>query len=328
MNSYYDRRMERVPTLKEELAQVMTKYKGHVIGTTACIGGELGTAILNLTACEDIEDDINAQRYHNQIVDFMEFCISVFGKDDFYIEVAPAASPEQIIVNKRLYSIAQAFGVQMSVGNDAHYLRKEDRYIHKAYLNSKGGEREVDIFYEFCYLKTEEEAREILRESFEDSVIDSLFASSNSIKDKIEFYSLEQHQEVPEVEVTDYAKGFIPSDWSNNYPELARLINSDNIQERYWINECLLALEDKGLYDDSRYLDRLNEEARVKRIIGEKLNTCMFAYPNTLKHYVDLFWECGSTVGAGRGSACAALNHYLLGITQLDPIEWDLPFWR
>lgn len=45
----------------------------------------------------------------------------------------------------------------------------------------------------------------------------------------------------------------------------------------------------------------------------------MFAYPNTLKHYVDLFWNCGSTVGAGRGSACAALNHYLLGITQLDP---------
>ena len=54
----------------------------------------------------------------------------------------------------------------------------------------------------------------------------------------------------------------------------------------------------------------------------------MFAYPNTLKHYIDLFWECGSTVGAGRGSACSGLNHYLLGITQLDPIEWDLPFWR
>ena len=33
-------------------------------------------------------------------------------------------------------------------------------------------------------------------------------------------------------------------------------------------------------------------------------------------------------VGAGRGSSCAALNHYLMGITQLDPIEWDLPFFR
>lgn len=33
-------------------------------------------------------------------------------------------------------------------------------------------------------------------------------------------------------------------------------------------------------------------------------------------------------VGAGRGSSCAALNHYLMGITQLDPIEWELPFFR
>lgn len=41
-----------------------------------------------------------------------------------------------------------------------------------------------------------------------------------------------------------------------------------------------------------------------------------------------MFWECGSTVGAGRGSSCSGLNHYLLGITQLDPIKWDLPFWR
>jgi DNA polymerase-3 subunit alpha len=41
-----------------------------------------------------------------------------------------------------------------------------------------------------------------------------------------------------------------------------------------------------------------------------------------------MMWECGSLVGAGRGSSCAALNHYLLGITQLDPIEWNLPFFR
>lgn len=54
----------------------------------------------------------------------------------------------------------------------------------------------------------------------------------------------------------------------------------------------------------------------------------MFKYPITLKYYIDMMWECGSLVGAGRGSSCAALNHYLLGITQLDPIEWNLPFFR
>jgi DNA polymerase-3 subunit alpha len=54
----------------------------------------------------------------------------------------------------------------------------------------------------------------------------------------------------------------------------------------------------------------------------------MFSYPITLSHYVDLFWECGSIVGAGRGSSCSGLNHYLLGITQLDPLKWNFPFWR
>ena len=136
--------------------------------------------------------------------------------------------------------------------------------------------------------------------------------------------------------MTDYSKNAwwgVNNDYAdemNNYPILKSLFTSDNIQERYWINECWKSLESKkGLWiDNLDYVARLEEEARVKRIIGEKLQTCMFAYPNTLKHYIDLFWDCGSTVGAGRGSACAALNHYLLGITQLDPIEWNLPFWR
>ena len=328
MNSYYDRRMERVPLLKSELKDVMVRFKGHIIATSACIGGELGFSILNLTKAEHSEDSLEARKYHQQIVNFMTYCIEVFGKDDFYIECAPANNADQIIANKRMLSISEAFNVKMCIGTDAHYLTKEDRYVHKAYLNSKGGEREVDSFYEFTYLMDEQETRELLSYSYDEDVINWIFECSNELKDKIQFYSLEKHQSIPEVEVTDYKKGFVPYQWQDKYPTLSSLIWSDNIQERYWVNECIIALQEKGLYNDPRYLERLEEEARVKRVIGEKLNTCMFAYPNTLKHYVDLFWECESTVGAGRGSACAALNHYLLGITQLDPIQWSLPFWR
>lgn len=336
MNGYYDRRMERVPLLKSELKDVMQRFKGHIIGTTACIGGELGNSIMNLHNCEEVKDYDNRDRYHQQIVEFMTYCIEVFGADNFYIECAPASYPDQIIANKRMLKISEAFDVKMCIGTDAHYLSKEDRYVHKSYLNSKGGEREVDSFYEFTRIMDEEETRELLRLSYDDDVIDYIFDCSNKMCSSIEFYSLEQHQSIPEVDVTDYA----PSAWwgVNNdyademarYPVLKSLFTSDNIQERYWINECWKALEEKGIdwIDRPEYAARLEEEARVKRVIGEKLHTCMFAYPNTLKHYVDLFWECGSTVGAGRGSACAALNHYLLGITQLDPIEWDLPFWR
>ena len=335
MNSYFDRGLERVPLLKSELYDIMERYRGHIIGTTACIGGELGTSILNLDKCERLEDTINAERYHEQIVTFLEFCKSIFG-DDFYLEVAPGESDDQIVVNKRIKKIAKSFEIPICVGSDAHYLKKEDRYVHKAYLNSKGGEREVDAFYEFTYLQSDDEVREHLRASLSDSDIDRIFENSIKMKDSIEFYSLERNQSVPEVEVTDYPKSSWwgvnnpDADEMSNYPELQRLFLSDNIQERYWVNECWQALNDKiGPWTDHLdYVARLNEEARVKRVIGEKLNTCMFAYPNTLKHYIDLFWECGSTVGAGRGSACAALNHYLLGITQLDPIKWDLPFWR
>lgn len=327
MNSYYDRRMERTPLLKQELKDIMSRFKGDIIATTACIGGELGQSILNLDACEKVNDTVNGARYHSQIIDFMQFCIEVFGENDFYIECAPANSEEQIIVNKRALSISKAFGVKMCIGTDAHYLVKEDRYIHKSYLNSKGGEREVDSFYEFTYLMTQEETTNLLLDSYNIDTINWIYDCSNKMKTSIEWFSLEKHQSIPEVVVTYYPY-MDNDDLRGKYPILYSLSMSDNVQERYWVNECLNALKEKGLYNDERYLERLEEEARVKRVIGEKLNTCMFAYPNTLKHYVDLFWDCGSIVGAGRGSACAALNHYLLGITQLDPIEWDLPFWR
>lgn len=324
-NSYYDRRMERVPLLKSELQSIMKRFKGSIIGTTACIGGELGQSILNMDACEQAGDTNNAFRYHHQIVDFINFCIEVFGNEDFYIECAPATSPEQIICNKRMEKIAGCFGLKICIGTDAHYLTTEDRYIHESYLNSKGGERETASFYQFARLMSVDETTELLSASYSLDTINCIYKNSNEIKDKIKFYSLERHQSIPEVEVTNYPKidKFMPK-----YPTLQYLLNSDNIQERYWVNECWNALKEKHLLNDTRYIERLEEEARVKKVIGEKLDTCMFAYPNTLKHYVDLFWDCGSTVGAGRGSACAALNHYLLGITQLDPIEWDLPFWR
>ena len=328
-NMYTDRRMERVPTLKTELKEVMQRYKGHVIATSACIGGELSTNVLLMKKSEEIDDMEGRRFYYNNIVDFIEYCLDIFG-DDFYIECAPSTVSDQILVNKTLQRISEVYNIKMTVGTDSHYLEAKDRFVHKTYLNSKNGDREVDSFYEFSRLMDPTECRTLLKYSFDDEFITTIFNNSNELMKKIEFFSLEQHQDIPRVEVKDYPK--ITPTWDKHiddeYPTLRALYNSDDVQERYWINECANALSKIGKNQDKRYWDRLEEEARVKKIIGEKLNTCMFAYPNTLKHYIDLFWECGSTVGAGRGSACSGLNHYLLGITQLDPIEWDLPFWR
>ena len=106
-NVYTDRRMERVPTLKSELKEVMNKYKGHVIATTACMGGELSTNLLGMAVAEKVNDQDMVKQYYNQAFHFIMDCINIFGEDDFYIECAPAAKADQIVVNKKLLGIAQ-----------------------------------------------------------------------------------------------------------------------------------------------------------------------------------------------------------------------------
>ena len=324
MNSYYDRGMERVPTLKEELRQVVMRDPGHLIATSACLGGELSSSIIEMERARHMGDEQTAIIKYNQIVEYMQFMDELFG-DDFYVEVAPAASKDQIIANNKLVQIAHVFNKKVVIGDDAHYLKKEDRYIHKAYLNSKGGERETDAFYEYAYLQDEEDLRKNLEPSI-GIMIDEMCHNSMEMFDKIEIYDLLHNQTIPSVPVKDYKKGRIEWD-KNRYPNLSTLSNSDDIYDRYWLNECVIECINKHL-NKNEYWKELEEEARVKKIIGEKLGTNMFKYPITLKYYIDMMWECGSLVGAGRGSSCAALNHYLLGITQLDPIEWNLPFFR
>lgn len=323
--SYMDRGLERVPTLKSELEEMVHKYPGHLIATTACIGGELGTNLLMRAKALAIEDNYNADLYFTQAKVFLNYCKNLFG-DDFYIECAPSSNEDQIVVNKQLKELSELFNIKMCIGTDAHYLTKEDRSVHKAYLNSKGGEREVDSFYEFTYLMDSNEVEELLSHSFDKDIISKIFNDSLDMQSKITKYSLFHKQDIPRVEVEDYPKK-VMGEASEKYPILNSMLSSDDKYERYWVNGCINKLKDINKYNQE-YLARLEEEADVKRVIGEKLETNMFRYPVTLQHYIDLIWECGSMVGAGRGSSCAALNHYLLGVTQLDPIEWDLPFFR
>lgn len=321
INSYFDRRMERVPTLKNELQEVIEKYgKGHLVASSACLGSEIDHCILAMHDAEQIGDMQTKKEKYQQLVNFIKWCVSLF-EDDFYLEVQPAQSNEQMIVNKKMKQIADYFNIKIIVTTDAHYLRPEDRKVHEAYLNSKGGEREVDSFYKYAYLQSTED----IIKNLEGTGLNYYELEKNTLEiyNKLEDYTFEHKQQVPQVEVKNYPKKIS----SLGYKILDELYNSNNLQERYWVNQCIDKLHELNKYNDV-YLSRLEEEADINKVIGEKLETCMFAYPVFLQHYIDLFWKCGSTVGAGRGSACAGLNHYLLGVTQLDPIEHNLPYWR
>lgn len=335
-NSYVDRGMERVPITKEELRKIMSKYKGHVVASTACMGGELSTAAYNMACAENVRDMNSAKVFYDQICDFITYCKDIFG-DDFYIECAPSRAEDQCVTNRKLYRIAMAYDIPIIVGTDSHYLTKADRFVHKSYLNSKGGEREVDSFYEFAHLMTYDEVYELLEKCFGDGMIATqILNNSDKLKEKFSDYSLERKQMVPKIKLPEYSEWDIYEyvkhlDWdfsANKWPILKELYDDGNVQERYWLYECAKGLHDKGFQNKIEYWDRLETEADVIKYIGEKLDDCLFAYFNTFKHYIDLFWECGSIVGPGRGSATGFLSNYLLGITQLDPIRWNLPYWR
>lgn len=323
LNSFSYHGMTRVVTTYDDVRRVLEKYgEGHLIAQSACLGGELSSKCLELSIARSEGWAENADEIYRSICSFMEMMIEWFG-DDFYVECAPSRSPDQLKANQILRGVACAYGRKMVVACDSHYIKKEDRFVHKAYLNSQNADREIDSFYQFTYLQSEEEIKENLE--FEESFIEEMFRNSMEIGNKIEDFNIFHNPSIVEAKVKDYPKN--KNLINGRHSILAKLAISDNVQERYWVNECLQSLKDKDLYNET-YLNRLEEEADVMLTIGEKLGTCIIAYPNFLQHYIDLFWECGSIVGPGRGSATGGLNHWLLGITQLNPVEEDLPYFR
>lgn len=316
--------MERCPTLKSELVEIVKKYPNSLVADTACLGSEFDAYVLNLVEAEKKEDEEEILKWKIKIRDFLGFCLDLF-EDDFYIEIAPGVSKDQKTFNKRVKKIAQYYKIKMVMGTDAHYPSSEFREIHKAFLNSKDGEREVDSFYHDAHLMDDEEAFENVKDIFTKEEFQEMCNNSLEIMNKIEEYELFHSPIIPEVRV------FPPEPKENkdlaSYPTLSNLVISKNPQEREWVNQCLVSLKEKKI-DDTVHYERLELEASILSYISEKLGNCLYSYFNTFRHYIDLFWECGSIVGPGRGSAGSFLSNYLLGITQLDPIEWGLPYFR
>lgn len=289
-----------------------------------CLGGQLPQLILTLTEAELHQDTVTIKSVREEINDFIKYCLDLFG-DDFYIEVAPGTSKDQLVYNKRVINIARAYGIKMIYGTDAHYLTQKNRYVHKAYLNSKEGEREIDSFYEFAHLMDNNEAWSYLQKCYDEDVMTELCNNSMEIYDKIEKYEIFRNPIIPEIKVEDYPK---KEHATCESVILDDLFASDNAQERYWVNQCYDKMVELGLDKDHRYIDRLATEADIIKTVGNKLGNCLFEYFNTFQHFIDLFWDCGSIVGPGRGSSVCYLSNYLLGITQLDPLAWNLAEWR
>ena len=187
--SYIARRMRRVPTYYQDLIDVIGANPGHVIGSTACLGGCLPVQLMRQRDSGAPSMDL-IKRWIKQMQ-------GIFGEEDFYFEMQPSFNKDQIYVNQKLVELSEELGIKYIITNDAHYLKKDDRPIHKAFLNAQQGDREVDDFYATTYLMNDEEIHHYMEESLGEEVIQKAYQNILEIKNKCEDYSLMKPLKIP-----------------------------------------------------------------------------------------------------------------------------------
>lgn len=343
-NSFWTGSMERVPTEMSYLEQVAKEYPNSLIASSACLGSSTSIHILGMDEAKQKNDKQLYEYHHNKLHEFIQWCIKVFGKDDFYLELQPSGDYEQRTVNLKLIELAEQYGLEMIVTNDVHYLRPEDREIHSAYLRSKEDERETDSFYSHTYLHKNDEIFDKLN-YIDENIIHKSFENTIKIGEKCENYTLEAPTVIPKSKLPEFEVQHLFKDGYEQYKYICNMANSDDEQDRY-----LLHLIENGfiehLYNPDmskeefhEILARIDVELEQLWKISEKFNQRMSSYYVTVSNIVTLMWgdDCGdnsrkegSLVGSGRGSAVAYLINFLIGVTSVNPLAYgiEIPYWR
>ena len=312
--SYMARGMRRVPTYYQDLFDIIAENRGHVIGSTACLGGALGTQLLKYRDTKD-------EKLYEKIIAWCEQMEYIFGPHNFFLELQPAANKDQKYVNRMLIDIANTYHFPYIITTDSHYLKKEDKPIHKAYLNSQNGDREVDDFYATTYMMGTEEL-----ESFMDMTKEELheaYANIHGIKERCEDYSLMKPLKIPQLPWRDLGSYTIDQKyWCSCIPYLDKFWSSDYEGDVELADAIVLRLqEDERLRADVIY-DAINECLEMTWISSEVNKTHWSAYYLNLQKIIEECWNAGTLVGCGRGSGVGFILLYLLGITQINP-QWE-----
>lgn len=310
--SYMARGMRRVPTYYSDLVDVVDKNKGHLIASSACLGGYLASSCLELALKWD---EAKAEEIRN----WCRQMIKLFGENNFYIELQPPAEKdnEQYLANNILLQFAQELNIPWIVTTDAHYARPEDREIHKAYLNSQNGEREVDAFYATTYMMNTEEL-----ESYFDYSLDTAYKNIETIVESCEDYDLRKPLRIPQLPWNVFSPKSNPVDWIDRISQLKNFITSEYEGDRELAKAIIETLEkDTSLQNPQTYsaIDDCLDKTWESSIVN---NAHWSAYYLNLQKIIDYCWEAGTLVGPGRGSGVGFIILYLLGITQINPL-WE-----
>jgi len=284
--------------------ETLAKYKEGIIVTSACLSGWIAKAV-------ELDELAIAKKH---VTWFKE----TFG-DDYYIEVMPHNSEK---VNKGLVDLAKSMGVKLVVTPDCHHSDTSQKEIQElmlilnthaklqkdvTYEKSKkhkdmidrlnylyGADRQMSFQSFDIHLLSYQEMKDAMLKHGIDN--DEMFASTLEICDKVEEYDIQS------------GLNLLPVQYRKPGEELHKL--------------ALEGLKERGLDTNKEYLDRLDEELEI-------INQKNFApYFLVVRNMLNWAKKEGIMVGPGRGSSAGSLLCYSIGITDIDPIEHGLLFFR
>ena len=308
IQSYVYKKIRRIPTYYSDLEQIIKNNQGHVIASSACLGGYLGTKLLQYKETEDEKD-------YQKIINWIRYIQDTFGKDNFYLELQPSNNSEQIYVNKEILKLSKLLNIPYIITTDSHYLRKEHSRIHEAFLKAQKGEREVASFYSSTYMMDTEELESYFS-YFSEEELQTAYNNILKIKNECQDYSLLKPLKIPNLKWKEPKNQVIPQEYYNDMPYLKDFINSDFEGDR-----VLAKLIVDNIEDDLKLKQEINDNLRIVKESSEVNNVHWSSYFLNLQNIIQTCKDAGSIIGPGRGSGVGFALLYVLGITQINPIK-------
>ena len=321
--------------------EIIEKYHEDLICSSACLAGEISK---NLMA-----GDYNAAK------EAAEWHRRVFG-DDYYLEVmlhkteVEGLQPEsferiyevyrqQTLVNEGIFRLAEETGIKVIASNDVHFLNKDDGPVHDRLIclttNANISDPKRLRYTQQEFLKSEEEMASLFPEHPE------ALANTLAVADKVEIYSIDRPHVLPKYEIDPKFMSVIDTkleQYKAVIDEGRYSISKDKatgreIREYRGDAFChsvayLCELTFRGAH--ARYGESLTEEQQ-ERIDFELKTISKMGFPDyflIVQDYIAASRKHGYLVGPGRGSAAGSVVAYCLGITNLDPIKYNLLFER
>lgn len=224
----------------------------------------------------------------------------------YYLEVQAHANSEQAKYNQKIMRLANDTHTKVVVTNDVHAATKEDLYYQDYFLRIAHDTETAAEIYEGCYFMSRKEQHEVLDSQIGYDAAEWCINNTDEVADLCDYVDMPWHEpELPKIE--------IPPQYSNSAAYLKDLVKEG------WKKR---GIEKFDVEKQKIYHKRVDDEL----FVIEKKDFC--DYFLILVDYINWCKKNDVIVGPGRGSAAGSLVCYLIGITQLDSIKYELDFGR